>query len=286
MDELSEYSSEILEILPTQQLGKQCKVAETCVSTDLESISQDKSVETTLHLHKSTQTELSTSLHSQVDEQRLALWLRNIYPAVEAQLLKGTTPLNDDCYSVDNAITAFTEKVNIQIYQKITFGGAENSQGIAAWLSVHTNNAPMLVVSTKSSHDNWCDHLQQTLKLFVPNRMQTGNLVVYTEFKSLPLKACLGCLSTNTYNKSIFAGSTMDGDIHIWGCRSNNRVGDNKSSINLTSTYEIYDLCCTTSPHGGAVVLCWSSENRLLSFHANGFIISWAVGKELLLENE
>ncbi|XP_014093323.3 uncharacterized protein [Bactrocera oleae] len=286
MDELSEYSSEILEFMPTQQMGKQCKMVEACVSTDLQASSQDKYVETTLGLHTSTQTELSASSHSQVDEQRLAMWLRKIYPAVEAQLLKGTTPLNNRCETVGHAFTSSTEKLNIQIYQKITVGATENSQGIATWLSVHTNNAPILVVSTRSPHDSWCDHLQQTLKLLIPNRMQTGNLVVYTEVRSLPLKACLRCLSTNTYNKSIFAGSTMDGDIHIWGCRSSNRVGNNKSYVNLASTYEIEDLCCAASPHGYAVVLCWSSENRLLSFHSNGFILSWIVGKELLLEND
>uniref|UniRef100_A0A0K8U8C4 Uncharacterized protein n=1 Tax=Bactrocera latifrons TaxID=174628 RepID=A0A0K8U8C4_BACLA len=286
MDELSEYSSEILEFMPTQQMGKICKMVGACVSTDFEASSQDKSVEATLRLHTSTQTEPSTSLQSYVDEQRLAMWLRKIYPAVEAQLLKGITPLNNICETVDHAFTSSTEKLNTQIYQKITVGGIENSQGIAAWLSVHTNNAPMLVVSTRSPHDSWCDHLQQTLKLLVPNRMQTANLVVYTVVKSLPLKACLGCLSTNTYNKSIFAGSTMDGDIHIWGCLSSNRVGDNKSSITLANTNEIDELCCSASPHACAVALCWSSENRLLSFHSNGFIISWVVGKELILEND
>ncbi|XP_011180534.1 uncharacterized protein LOC105211001 [Zeugodacus cucurbitae] len=288
MDELSEYSSEILEFLPTQQLGKQCKVVEACVSTDMEASCQDKSVETTLHSHTSTQTELSTSMDRHLDDQKLATWLRKIYPAVEAQLLKGTTPLNDNDEGVQNAITSFSENLNIQLYQKITFGGAENSQGIATWLSVHTNNAPMLVVSTKSPHDNWCDHLQQTLKLFVPKRIQTGNLVAYAECKSVPLKACLGSMSTNTYNKSIFAGSTLDGDIHVWGCRSNNRVGNNNTwnGGNSVSSYEIDELCCASSLHGSAVVLCWSSENRLLSFHSNGFIISWAVGKELLMEND
>ncbi|XP_036344213.1 uncharacterized protein LOC118753442 [Rhagoletis pomonella] len=282
MDDLTDYSSEIIEFLPTKQLEKQSKVVEACVNTDPEPPSQDKSVETTPHSNTSTQTELFTSQNCEVDERKLANWLRKICPAVEQQLLKGPTPLSDGYDSTNS----FAEQYNIQTYQKIAMGAVENSQGIAAWLSVHTNNAPILVASTKAPHDDWCDHLQQTLKLFVPKRIPTGNLVMYNEVKSVPLKSCLNCFSTNGYNKNIFAGSTMDGDIYIWLCSSGGRGDGNNLRSNTAGAHEIEELCCTTSPHGCAVALNWPSENRLLSFHSNGTIICWAVGKELLLENE
>ncbi|XP_012159391.1 uncharacterized protein LOC101452544 [Ceratitis capitata] len=284
MEDLSDYSSEVVEFLPTQQLGKVCQMIEACVSTDPEPLNRDQSVETTLQSHTSTQTEVSTTQQCQVDEQKLAVWLRKIYPAVEEQLLKGPTPLNTGYDSFGNI--SDTES-KIQTYQKITMEGLENSIGIAAWLSVHTNKAPILVVSTKAPHDDWCDHLQQTLKLFVPKRMPPGNFVIFSEVKSIPLKACLSVLSTNAYNKSVFAGSSMDGEIHIWLCRSVGRAGDSNVNAKATSvTHEIDEMCCATSQHSYAVALDWLTENRLLSFHENGAIISWAVGKELLFETD
>ncbi|XP_067644436.1 uncharacterized protein [Eurosta solidaginis] len=284
MEDLSDYSSEVVDFLPTQQLEKHNKVVEACVSTDPEPKRDDKSVETALSSHMSTQTEFSTSMDCVVDERKLADWLRKICPAVEEQLLKGPTPLNDTNDNVGAVILA--EQSNIQIYQKLSMGAVENSQGIAAWLSVHTNNAPILVASSKAPHDDWCDHMQQFLKLFVPKRMPTGNLVIFKEVKSLPLKSCLSSLSTNGFNKSIFAGSTMDGDIHIWLCRSGSRIDDGQLNVNMTNSHEIEELSCTTSPQGFAVALGWLSENRLLSFYANGVIICWAVGKQLILEND
>ncbi|XP_053956608.1 uncharacterized protein LOC128862163 [Anastrepha ludens] len=282
MEDLSDYSSEIIEFLPTQQLEKQRKLIEACVSTDPEPSSQNKSVETSRHANTGTQTELFTSQECHVNERKLADWLRKICPAVEEQLLKGPTPLN---VTYDSP-SSWADQFKIQTYQKISLSGLENSQGIAAWLSVHTNNSPMLVVSTQAPHDDWCDHLQQTLQLFVPKRMQTGNLVVYTQVKSVLLKACLSSLSTNGYNKSIFAGSTMDGNILVWLCRSGSRAGGGNMSVNTAGTHELEELCCAISPQGCAVELDWLSENRLLSFHANGAIICWAVGEELLLEND
>lgn len=42
--------------------------------------------------------------------------------------------------------------------------------GCAAWMSVVTQNAPMLAVAASSAHTAWCDHTDSSVEIFMPRR--------------------------------------------------------------------------------------------------------------------
>ncbi|XP_055841204.1 uncharacterized protein LOC129908605 isoform X2 [Episyrphus balteatus] len=206
-----------------------------------------------------------------VDVQKLGQWLKKIYPLVEEELLKGPTPLSNEQILNSNDIE---DELVIQPYQKISMHTKENNQGLATWLSIYTNNTPALVISTSAAHDDWCEHVDQSIKVFIPKRMSAGKFVVFQELKSIPTKACLETLSTNPFDKDLFAGSTVSEDLYIWKFISNKEQGD------------IEELFCENLQHGSVVGFDWPSNDRVLTCHANGWVCLWLIGKHFLKERE
>ncbi|EDW18149.1 uncharacterized protein LOC6581960 [Drosophila mojavensis] len=272
MDVLSHYSSPVIEFPAAQPLEKQSVLVDNCTGTDPPPPHLDTATETQQKQHVATQTEQSCSSSSiknvEYDERALAKWLRQICPLVEQELSQ-PTPLMEEQQS--NQVT-LQEQLQVHAYQKLTMSSIENSQGLAIWLCVHTNNAPVLVVTTVAPHDDWCEHMEQQLKLFVPQRMPHGNFVVYSEAKALPLKSCLRSLCTNNFNKNIFAGATMDGELFIW--------------LYEQATAEIKQLHNVSSTQGAAVALDWVTEQRLLACYANGTVHQWLVTQQMTLDWE
>ncbi|XP_030571011.1 uncharacterized protein LOC115770057 [Drosophila novamexicana] len=275
MDVLSHYSSPVIEFSATQPIEKQNALVDNCTGTDPPPPSLDAGTETQEKQHVATQTEqCCSSKNVDYDERALAKWLRQICPLVEQELSQ-PTPLMEDQQSSQCTLQ---EQLQVHTYQKLTMGSMENSQGLATWLCVHTNNAPVLVATTVAPHDDWCEHVEQQLKLFVPQRMSHGNFVVYSEAKALPLESCLRSLCTNGFNKQMFAGATMDGELFVWLYEQSRAGGD--------SSVEVKQLHSVSSTHGAAVALDWVTEQRLLACYANGTVQQWLVAKQMTLDWE
>ncbi|XP_037806746.1 uncharacterized protein LOC119600516 [Lucilia sericata] len=276
MDELSDYTSPVVEFKASHSTDRQFKLIDSSTATDPLPPKIDASVETQTKCSQETQTETYQALAKSVDERKLANWLQKIYPNVEKELLKGCTPALE---SQTNDLSS--HDIEIQPYQKISLPTLQNSQGLAIWLSVYTNNAPVLVVTTVAPHDDWCEHVDQYLKLFVPKRVPNANFVTYNEVKSIPIKSCLKSLCTNPFNKNIFAGSSFDGDIYIWRYEQHyQNHPNNRNNIDINEMYH------TTLLYGFAVALDWISENTLLTAHSNGYVVQWHLGKEIIKEAE
>ncbi|XP_033161864.1 uncharacterized protein LOC117142090 [Drosophila mauritiana] len=275
MDVLSHYSSPVVEFPATQPLEKQHALVDNCTGTDPPPPSKDAATGTQKKMHVATQTEqrVVSSKDVEYDERALAKWLRQICPMVERELMN-PTPLMED---LTMSQCRLEEELQVYTYQKLTMGGADNSQGLAIWLCVHTNNAPVLVATTVAPHDDWCEHVDQQLKLFVPQRMSVGNLVIYTEAKTLPLKSCLRSLCTNPYNKTMFAGSTMDGELFIWLYE---QARGSDASVDIKQLYTV------SSAQGAAVALDWPREHLLLACYANGSVRQWDLSRQMALDWE
>lgn len=279
MDVLSHYSSPVIEFPATQPTEKQNALVDNCTGTDPPPPSVERGTGTQEVKHATTQTEQSCSGNGSVDydERALAKWLRQIYPLVEKELSQ-PTPQMEQYQQQQTNQCSLQEQLLVQTYQSLSMSCAENSQGLAIWLSVHTNNAPVLVTTTVAPHDDWCEHVDQQLKVFVPQRMSQGNFVVYTEAKSLPLKSCLRSLCTNGFNKNIFAGATMDGELFVWLYEPARGGSD--------SNVEIKQLHSVSSTQGAAVSLDWVTEERLLACYPNGTVLQWLVAKQITLDWE
>ncbi|XP_037935064.1 uncharacterized protein LOC119669296 [Teleopsis dalmanni] len=272
MDELSECTSEVIEFLPTTPLGSKVLYLDKGTSTDINPKYVNKSTETFVSNDEGTQTQTGvTSVStSTIDDEKLASWLQKILPGVENELRKGATPLSQV------HANRYEEDLKIEPYQKISIENiTENSQGLAIWLSIHTNNAPMLAVTSVAPHDDWCEHIEQSITIFVPQRIKT-DYVVFNKMKSVPVDACLKCLSTNPYNKNIFAGSTYNGEIYVWKCQHDSN----------SKTLEVQQLFKVTSQNGSAVGIEWTSPNSLFTAHANGNVLQWFTGEEMVKSNQ
>ncbi|XP_017028389.1 uncharacterized protein [Drosophila kikkawai] len=278
MDVLSHYNSPVVEFPATQPLEKQYALVDNCTGTDPPPPNRDTATGTQEKLDMATQTEQLLKISSkdvEYDERALAKWLRQICPIVERELMN-PTPLMED---LTMSQCRLEEELQVFTYQKLAMGGAENSQGLAIWLSVHTNNAPVLVATTVAPHDDWCEHVDQQLKLFVPQRMSHGNYVFFKEAKTLPLKSCLQSLCTNPFNKNMFAGSTMDGELFVWLYEQARGSGGD-------GNVDIRQLHSLSSAQGAAVALDWPRENLLMACYANGSVRRWDLTKQMSLDWE
>ncbi|KAH8313003.1 hypothetical protein KR067_008132 [Drosophila pandora] len=278
MDVLSHYSSPVIEFPATQPLEKQYALVDNCTGTDPPPPSKDAGTATQEKQTMATQTEQVWSSDKEVeyDERALAKFLRNIYPAVERELLN-PTPLIEEQEMNQSRLE---EELQVFTYQKLEMAAIENSIGLAIWLSVHTNNAPVLVVSTVAPHDDWCEHVDQQLKLFIPQRMYHSNLVVFTEMKAIPLKSCLRSLCTNPFNKNMFAGSTMDGELFVWLYEPGRSGAGGDTSVDIKQLYSF------SSTQGAAVALDWPKEQLLLACYGNRTVRQWDLSRHMSLEWE
>lgn len=265
MDELSDYSSEVIEFKPMLPPERTYKFVDNSTGMTVPSC-ETIGTGTAAKENAEIQTEIFQT--TKCDDNKLAQWLRKILPAVEMQLAQGITPLMEN----NNVGYSGEDTLNIQVYQKLTVDAIQNSQGLAIWLSVY-NSAPILLISTVAPHDEWCEHIDQSMRLFMPKRM--NGFVVFNEVKKIPLKACLKTLTTNTFNKDIFAGSTLDGDIYIWKYEH--------KSAEISDVVELF--CCSTT-HAMPVALDWASETHLISCHSDGWIVRWKIDNQMVKEYE
>ncbi len=119
-----------------------------------------------------TQTEY-TNTFSDVNEQKLSKWLRDIYPMVERELRHGVTNVFDFSKSDSSGELSFHTIQTISAIDKNLDDGVDSKtliHGYACWLSVSTQNAPLVAITSSRSHEVWCNHSNAVVKVFQPIR--------------------------------------------------------------------------------------------------------------------
>lgn len=207
------------------------------------------------------------------DEKKLAEWLRKIYPAVSEELQKGTT----EVYTENSHDNEQAKKLKIFKYQEIDlkkFIGEERSlvKGVSCWLSVFTQNAPILAVSCSQS-----DYIEQKsafLVILEPKR--TNAEIFWKELQTVPVKSQIQVLATCPYNKDFFAAGTVSGDLYIWNYQN---------TTSLENDSRVSEIFCQSMDQGGIISLSWMRPTLgisfgLLSLHKDGSILLWKVNKQ------
>ncbi|XP_050071938.1 uncharacterized protein LOC126559808 [Anopheles maculipalpis] len=221
------------------------------------------------------------------DDSKLVSFIRRVQPIVEEELSYGMTPIfdcNDNLYES-------TERYRVCRHQELTLrallpdhmdekkDGNAFRVGAAAWLSILTRDAPLLVVACSPVHDAWCDHFTSTVTVFSPKRDRYGGSVQWVELSSNPVKACIESLETNPFNRDMFAGGTVSGDVYIWHYEMNLKNERNSFA----------ELHSETTDCGKVVDMAWTrynvmskSDYALLTAHSEGAVILWRVGKTIV----
>lgn len=214
------------------------------------------------------QTEKFCPPQQSCNDQQLAKWLRKIYPIIEAELLEGVTQIYSGLeYSAVN--------ISLVPYQQLSPGGDSkdtHSTGKAAWLSTRLDNVPDLVVSSSPPHQGWCEHVNQTISLYIPKRIPHEQFVVFTEVRTVPVKACIEFLAVNAFNKNIFTGVTVACDFYIWEHESTNNLED------------IKEIAYMTIPYASIVGVDWLQINEVLTAHSDGSVCLWKISKQIVLD--
>lgn len=318
-DSLIHTEAQVIECTSAYKPNKN-EISYTCqgISANIMPKMIDISVGTTSCCTSQTQTELSRNFAKSYDGELLKKSLLKLEGIMEKELNRDAVPIlasywkfynlskdnvmvlqdqlyRDDKYSMDwDSESNSRIMPEIKIYQEIQLNTKQQASslsitnesdyhGLATWLAVHCNNAPVLVVaSTLHHHENWCEHVDlSTLHIYVPVRLtKNTSIIMYEDCKTVPLKACLCTLNTNPYNRTIFAGACLDGSIFVWQFISN--VGRNDDSA-----IQIKELYHLNPSHDLTMTLDWSEENILMTAHNNGHVLQWHTkGQQLIEEAE
>ncbi|XP_037037061.1 uncharacterized protein LOC119074853 [Bradysia coprophila] len=262
----------------TWNTNRSIKVVSRQIGTDELPTTKDQSSTTEAAKSIGTQTEYAKNF-GQVNEQELAKWLRDIYPMVEKEIQQGITNVFDFSKFQLSDVLSFQPTQTISAIDKNLTENLDAKSlihGCACWLSVSTQNAPLIAIASSYSHDVWCNH-SSAVKVFQPIRNKANGSVNYQELKTLPVKSCINSLVTNPHNKDIFAGGTFSGDLYIWKYEIRSDGGIISEHFSETSQF------------GGNIVgITWMKANAasrdfdLLTGHVDGVIVLWKVGKVLV----
>uniref|UniRef100_A0A182NFX2 WD repeat-containing protein 55 homolog n=1 Tax=Anopheles dirus TaxID=7168 RepID=A0A182NFX2_9DIPT len=221
------------------------------------------------------------------DDSKLVSFIRKVQPIVEEELSHGMTPVfdcNDNLYEA-------SERYRVSRHQELTLrslnpdlarngsNGTSFTVGAATWLSILTRDAPLLVVACSPNHESWCEHITSVVTVFSPKRDRYGGSVQWVELSSNPVKACIESLETNPFNRDMFAGGTVSGDVYIWHYERNPKNERNSFA----------ELHSETTDCGKVVDMAWTrynvmskSDYALLTAHSEGTVIQWRVGKTIV----
>lgn len=255
----SEISNAVQGFDGTFKLTLSTNLVSTETATDPLPKNVEKSSETNQSKDVAIQTDENTILQmAPVDDKKLAEWLKRILPFVEEELSSGVTNVFD--FDSD-------EITDIKILKYKTIESKNKySYGTGTWLSIGTQNTPILAITSYPNHSSWCDHTDSVVSIFVPKKNEIG-FVDFCEQKVINVKSCVTSLVTNPFNKNVFSGGTISGDVYIWEYQSSD---DNSIS----------ELFCESSQQGSVVGMIWT-KNGLLTCHQDGFIIFWKIGKSI-----
>lgn len=201
-------------------------------------------------------------------DKKLAAWLKKILPAVEKELVEGLTPVYGD-RSDSSAIP-----IKIEEYQDINLGQfftsatkGELNKGAATWLSVSTQDSPVLALSCSSKTG---EQKSSFLFVFEPRRSKTDAKIYWHELVSIPVKEAIEILATNPENRDMFAGTSTAGDLYIWNYH-NKASTENESQVT-----ELFSKASEDS----IVAMTFLSDNRLLCCQSDGRIFVYKVNKK------
>ncbi|XP_063705988.1 uncharacterized protein LOC134835068 [Culicoides brevitarsis] len=222
-----------------------------------------------------TQTDKITGLKALTadEESKLNTWLKRILPKVEEELNYGVTYVE-----ADHTIKSLSVQKHQILEAKNSSEAEKVEKGVATWLSVATQNAPTLVTSISAAvHESWCDHSAQ-IDIWIPNRSDPLR-ITWALGKSIPVKVCIESLAVNPFNRDIFAGGTITGDLYIWSYQYNNPE-------------IVSELFVGSSQCGGILGMDWiktvsmSNDSALLTCHNDGFVVLWKVGHSTVVKDK
>jgi WD40 repeat protein len=148
------------------------------------------------------------------------------------------------------------------LFKNTTDNGMD--KGAATWLSVSTQDAPLLVVSISSSCKS-DDQQTSFIVTYEPRRSKADAKIYWHELITIPVKAPIELLETNQQNRDMFAGAaSKTGDLYIWSFHS---PGNESPVLELFSKVS----------EDSIVGLSFLSNNRLLCCLSDGNIIVYKV---------
>ena len=189
-------------------------------------------------------------------------------PALEKELEVGPTPVYSNSSEVRNNPLKIEEYQDIELKHLFTssknFSEDDLGKGAATWLSVSTQDSPVLALSCSSKSD---DQNMSFVVVFEPRRSKTNAKIYWHELVSIPVKEPIDFLATNSYDRDMFAGGSSAGDIYVWTYR-NMPSRDDEQRVT-----EIFSKASEDS----IVALTFLSNNRLLCCQNDGSIIVYKV---------
>lgn len=189
-------------------------------------------------------------------------------PALERELVEGLTPVYGNNSQSSEGSLKVEDYQDIELkshFKEINnFDESELVKGAATWLSVSTQDSPVLALSCSLNRED-----QNTSIVFVyePRRSKTSAQIGWQELASIPVNGSIVILTTNPQNRDMFAGASTSGDLYIWQYHSMSNA-ENDSRV-----AELFSLTSEDS----IVALAFLSENRLLCCQSDGKIIIYKV---------
>jgi WD repeat-containing protein 34 len=183
-------------------------------------------------------------------------------PDVERELVEGITPVYNNSKPEEHVlkIEHYQDIELNHLFRNVIDNGMD--KGAATWLSVSTQDSPLLVISICSSHKS---DDQQFVVTYEPRRSKADAKIYWHELIAIPVKAPIELLETNQQNRDMFAGASIAGDLYIWSIQN--------SPGNDSPVSEIFSKVSEDSIVG----LSFLSNNRLLCCLSDGNIIAYKV---------
>lgn len=211
------------------------------------------------------------SISNEETDKKLAAWLKKILPQVEIELNEGITEVYEDKHSTsqDSLKVSEYQEINVaKLFPEIKNSSEDQlSKGAAAWLSVSTQNSPVLVVSC--STQQILNESKTSLVIVYEPQKKNGKLV-WTEVSVIPVKDHIEMLVTNPYNRDMFAGASASGDFYIWNYQH---------SVNNDNETRVTEMF-SKNTDDSIVGLAWLKDQRILCCHIDGTVNMWKVSKQ------
>lgn len=188
-------------------------------------------------------------------------------PALERELADGPTPVYSDDSQLNQRLIKIEDFQDISLKHHFKDASHELDQGSATWLSVSTQDSPVLVVSCSAKIG---DQNHSIIVLLEPTRSKTDSGIYWQELVTLQVKEPIEFLVTNPQNRDMFAGASASGDLFVWNYQNM------PSSENDSRVIEYF----STVSEDSIVALTFISGNRLLSCQSDGKIVVYKMNSK------
>lgn len=189
-------------------------------------------------------------------------------PALEKELEIGPTPVyGGGSGSIERAV-GIEEYQDIDLKQHFNFvknfSEEELKKGTATWLSVSTQDSPVLAISCSFEFE---EQNKSVVIVLEPRRSKTDAKIYWNEIASISVKEPIEFLTTNPHDRDMFAGASTAGDLYVWTYHNTPGKDDEQRVTEIFSKVS-----------GDTVVaLTFLSNNRILCCHSDGSIVVYRV---------